>query len=80
MEETRIHRIKLASRFFDDVEQRRKNFEVRYNDRDYRVLDWLVLCEWDGSNFTGRMCTRRVSYLCPLSPIGLDNWVAMGIE
>lgn len=80
MRKVKVHRIKLASRFFDDVEQRRKNFEVRFNDRDYRIGDWLVLCEWDGSGYTGRECVRRIIYLCPLFSIGLDDWVAMGIE
>ena len=73
-------RIKLLSRYFDAVESRIKTFEVRFNDRDYRVGDWLILREWDGSDFTGRAIMRRVTYVCSLDEIGLTGWVAMSIE
>ena len=73
-------RIKLLSDYYDAVESRIKKFEVRFNDRDYRVGDWLVLCEWDGYQFTGREMVRRITYICNLDVFGLNNWVAMGIE
>lgn len=75
----KTHFLKLSSMYFDDVEQRRKNFEVRLNDRDYRMGDWLVLREWDGNGYTGRECVRQVNYMCHLDAIGFENWVAMGI-
>lgn len=73
-------RIKLLSKYFDAVEARIKNFEVRFNDKDYRVGDWLVLREWDGSKYTGYVTVRRITYVCSLDNIGLTGWVAMGIE
>lgn len=73
-------RIKLLSEYYDAVERRIKNFEVQYNDRDYRVGDWLVLCEWDGHEYTGYEIVRRITYICNLDGIGLKGWVAMGIE
>lgn len=77
---TKTIRIKLLSKYYDAVESRAKNFEVRFNDRDYRVGDWLVLREWDGSEFTGYEIVRRITYVCSLDEIGLIGWVAMGIE
>lgn len=50
----KTHFLKLSTRFFDDVEKRRKNFEIRWNDRGFIVGDWLVLREWDGEEYTGR--------------------------
>ena len=73
-------RIKLLSKYYNAVESRAKTFEVRFNDRDYRVGDWLILREWDGSNFTGHELMRRVTYVCSLDEIGLTGWVAMSIE
>ena len=73
-------RIKLLSKYYDAVENRTKNFEVRFNDRDYRVGDWLVLREWDGSQFTGFEIVRQINYMCSLDEIGLIGWVAMGIN
>ena len=75
----KIHRVKLAQQFYDAVEKRVKNFEVRFNDRDYRIGDWLVLCEWDGTKFTGNEIVRRIDYICRLDDIGLEGWVAMSI-
>ena len=66
--------------YYDAVELRYKNFEVRYNDRNYRIGDWLVLCEWDGQRYTGHEIVRRITYICSLDAIGLTGWVAMEIE
>lgn len=77
---SKVHRVKLMQQFYEVVEKRTKNFEVRFNDRDYRVGDWLVLCEWDGTKFTGHEIVRRIGYICHLDDIGLKGWVAMSIE
>lgn len=76
----KTHRIKLASQYFDAVQKEEKNFEIRKNDRDYREGDWLILREWDGSNFTGRKIVRRIVHIYELDLIGFDNWIAMTIE
>lgn len=78
--ESKIHHVKLASQYYDAVESREKNFEIRYNDRDYREGDWLVLREWDGVNFTGCEVVRRITHVYELDSIGWPGWVAMSIE
>ena len=40
-----------------------KNFEIRYNDRDYKVGDILILKEWNRGKYTGRECRREVIYV-----------------
>lgn len=75
----KTHFLKLSTIYFDDVEKRRKNFEVRYNDRGFFVGDWLVLREWDGKEYTGRECVRQINYICCLDSIGFKDWVGMGI-
>lgn len=79
MDKFKTHHIKLASKYYDAVEQRRKNFEIRINDRDYHKGDWLVLKEWDGNNYTGFEIVRRVIDVYELDDIGWNGWVAMSI-
>lgn len=80
MRKVKVHRIKLASDIFDDVEKRRMNFVINPYDRNYRVGDWLIICKWDGTEYTGDDCVRRIKYVQPLLSIGLDGWIAMGID
>lgn len=42
-----------------------KNFEIRKNDRNFKVGDTLILQEWDPETqkYTGREIARYVSYL-----------------
>ena len=40
-----------------------KTFEIRKNDRNYKVGDWLLLKEWDGQKYTGRTLKRYVAYV-----------------
>lgn len=37
------HELKLNIRYFDDVRSGKKNFEIRRNDRDFKIGDILVL-------------------------------------
>jgi hypothetical protein len=42
---------------FDEIRRKKKKFEFRFNDRDYKVGDELVLHEWDHIDkfFTGNV-------------------------
>lgn len=83
----RVHDLKCWTEYFEHVLSSAKPFEVRRNDRDYRVGDVLHLREWSrrDSAYTGRDCWRRVTYLADeeqMSPfIGAQRlrWVVMGI-
>lgn len=57
------HELKILPRWFKDVAQGLKNFEIRKNDRDYKVGDILILKEWDGEHYTGAFVERRVGYV-----------------
>lgn len=76
----KTHHLKISNEYFDAVERRIKNAEVRYNDRDYSVGDWLVLNEWDGKDYTKRWVVRQITYIAKLDKIGLGNWVLMCIN
>jgi len=43
IEYSRTHNIKIEEQYFENVLSGRKRFEVRKDDRDYQVGDWLRL-------------------------------------
>lgn len=57
------HQIRLGSEFFDDAESGRKDFELRKNDRDYRVGDTLEMMEFKDGRDTGRICRKEVTHI-----------------
>lgn len=74
------HRLKTWSEYFVEIVHGPKRFEIRLNDRDYRVGDSLILEEWEPSTnqFTGRSCTRIVAYMTNFNQRA--GYVVMGIE
>ncbi len=60
----RTHFLKTWPVFFSEVWSGAKPFELRKNDRDYKVGDWLHLEDWaPGTGYTGRAVIARVSYV-----------------
>ena len=59
------HKLKVTPKYFYDVCYRNKRFELRKDDRDYKVGDTLLLEEWDGENYTGRCLSpdRPIQYI-----------------
>ena len=49
-----LHELKILPEYFEAVERGYKRFELRKDDRDYKVGDTLILYEWDGEEYTGR--------------------------
>lgn len=41
------HTLKLESKFFADVSRGLKSFEIRKNDRDFNVGDYIILKRYD---------------------------------
>jgi hypothetical protein len=65
------HDLKVWPEFFAPLERGDKLFELRRDDRDYKVGDWLKLREWappdiataKPGGFTGARLLRRISYV-----------------
>ena len=75
------HFIKINSRYVESISSGEKNFEVRYNDRDYQVDDVLVMYEVDDEGkIKDNLLLRRVIYLLKDSDIeGLKpGWCILG--
>ena len=45
--DARVHYLKTWPEFFQAVKKGKKKFEMRYNDRDYKVNDILCLQEYN---------------------------------
>ena len=75
-----IHELKILPEYFEPVIKGEKTFEIRVNDRDFKMGDYLALNEyWDGK-YTGRSCMVYVDYILDdsfLLPVGM---VAMSIK
>lgn len=69
------HELKIWPEYFNEVRGGRMKFQLRRNDRDYRVGDELLLKEWDPTvcyghrgeacepHYTSREVKARVDYL-----------------
>jgi len=60
-----IHSIKCVNPFFEDVLAGKKTFEVRKNDRRYKVGDLLLLHEYNPEReiYMKRRCLVEVTYM-----------------
>lgn len=65
-----IHQLKCESRYFEDTASGIKPFEVRLNDRDFKVGDFLALneikeqqCSTEKPTETGRCCLVEAVYV-----------------
>lgn len=76
-----VHRLKTLPMFYNAVLIGEKTFEVRFNDRDYRVGDVLILREWTGLNYTGENIVVRVSYILSDPAFGTQpGWSVLGFK
>jgi hypothetical protein len=75
------HDLKTWPEYFQAIEDGSKTFEIRIDDRGFKVGDTLLLREWDNERFiyTGRSLRRRVTYV--LRDFGLEvDRVCMALE
>lgn len=59
----KIHDLKCAAGYYEDVEAGRKTAELRLNDRDFALHDIIRLHEYEYGALTGRTLERRVTHI-----------------
>ncbi len=75
------HELKIYPKYFEDVISNKKKFEIRKNDRKFRVGDILTLKEWDNIKYSGREARAEVIYLIDDKFVGIQpGYVVMGIS
>ena len=59
-----IHDLKIDTSYFEDIINDNKKFEIRYNDREFKKGDTVILKEIDSiRNFTGRRISVKIIYV-----------------
>jgi len=89
-ENYRVHVVKSWKQWFKDVITGARTSDIRRNDRDYAVGDYLSLNEFDPikREYTGRMCMVEITYIqqnhynpCAESPHCLtDGFAVLSIK
>ena len=74
----KTHELKILRVYFDAVIREDKKFEIRKNDRDFKVGDWIRLAEWFGGEYTGSATTVRISYISDYEQ--KDGYVVLGFR
>lgn len=76
------HNLKIWPVYFIPLANGHKDFEIRRNDRDYKVGDTLTLKEYlrvEGT-YTGKVLMKRIKYITDY-PVGLQpGFVVLGLE
>lgn len=75
--EPTVHHLKIGLTYFKAVRDGRKTFEIRKNDRDYKVGDILVLQEYTCGSYTDEECEVKVTYMTDYEQ--KDDYVVLGI-
>ena len=78
------HELKILPKYFQQVWDGKKTFELRKDDRDYNIGDQLRLLEYSHylDEYSGRECNRSIPYiLINCEEYGLkDGFVILGIK
>lgn len=72
------HKLKILPEYYIAVSDGSKTFEIRKNDRDFKLGDIVMLQEYDESGFRGRNILVEIVYLTDYEQ--KDNYVVLGIR
>lgn len=74
------HRLKTLPIYFNEVLNGNKTFEVRFNDRDFKVGDILHLEEFENQSYTGRVYNVEITYILTDIQYCKDGFVILGFK
>lgn len=77
----KVHNLKVNNIYFQELIINKKKFEIRKNDRDYKVGDILHLREFDNEFYSGRYIDREITYIlesCPEHGL-MDGYVILSL-
>lgn len=75
-----IHNLKINSIYFEPVINKKKTFEIRKNDRNFQLGDYICLNEWnpEENTYTGRSVKGQIIYITNYEQ--KDNYVVFGFK
>lgn len=75
------HELKIHPQYFKAVESGRKYWEIRKNDRDFKVGDEVLLREWDNTEYSGKEILAEITYMLDDKFAGLaEGYVVFSIK
>ena len=73
------HELKCINPYFSEVFCGMKKFEVRLNDRDFKLDDNIVLKEYEDGQFTGFEVHATINYILHGGQFGIEaGYVVLG--
>lgn len=70
----KLHTKKIQHKYFEDILKKGKKFEIRKNDCDYQVGDFVILAEYDGEKPMNNSVLVEITYvLKDITQYGLDK-------
>lgn len=70
----KLHIKKIQHKYFEDILKNGKKFEIRKNDCDYQVGDFVILAEYDGEKPMNNSALVEITYVLKDIPqYGLDK-------
>jgi len=73
-----IHELKILPEYFIAINEGDKKFEIRKNDRNFQVGDFLLLKEFQDGNFTGCETLHEVTFMTNFEQ--KEGYVVMSIS
>lgn len=74
------HYVKILPEYYMAVESGIKTFEIRFNDRNYKVGDILHLQEFCGGEYTGRVIEKEICYIIDSPEYCKEGFVVLGLK
>ncbi|MDU6115940.1 MAG: ASCH/PUA domain-containing protein [Paeniclostridium sordellii] len=68
----KLHELKILPKFYEKVTSGEKRFEIRKDDRHFKVGDLIRLNEFD-NDYTGRDCLFEIMYKLDGGNYGLEK-------
>ena len=78
--EHRQHNLKIRPEYYTAITWGVKKFEVRYNDRDYKIGDILHLQEWSENGYTGKAVNVIVTYILSDTQFVKEGYIIMSLK
>lgn len=76
----KVHKLKILPEYYNAQIEGKKNFEIRKNDRNYQIGDWLLLKEYNPKikKFTERKVMVEITYITNYQQ--KDGYVVLGTK
>lgn len=76
----KVHNLKIKPQYFKDVVSGIKTFEVRKNDRNFKVGDLMVLETYDNEKFTRGFVKTEITYILDDPKYCKKGYVILGFK